>query len=177
MAVNSNDTAVQICWWCSRTGDYQRWGCHESSSCLKSTSAFGMTLTLSGPEWYGNDIGSFIIFHNEFLIILNFSCTHFKVPYHIDGGQPSYLIIAGLVFTPLSEPLIEYDMFDSLAASLTNKADFFFSDFFFFNVKIFMLIIIYFHSPWYWQRGMWRLHRGKFWIAEDSLLSTLFIIN
>ncbi|XP_042517486.1 protease Do-like 2, chloroplastic isoform X6 [Macadamia integrifolia] len=28
------------------------------------------------------------------------------VPYHIDGGQPSYLIIAGLVFTPLSEPLI-----------------------------------------------------------------------
>lgn len=31
-----------------------------------------------------------------------------KVPFHIDGGQPSYLIIAGLVFTPLSEPLIEY---------------------------------------------------------------------
>ncbi|KAB5527476.1 hypothetical protein DKX38_021323 [Salix brachista] len=30
------------------------------------------------------------------------------VPYHVDGGQPSYLIIAGLVFTPLSEPLIEY---------------------------------------------------------------------
>ncbi|XP_033146179.1 protease Do-like 2, chloroplastic isoform X2 [Brassica rapa] len=30
------------------------------------------------------------------------------VPYHIDGGQPSYIIIAGLVFTPLSEPLIEY---------------------------------------------------------------------
>lgn len=32
----------------------------------------------------------------------------FKVPYHIDEGHPSYLIIAGLVFTPLSEPLIEY---------------------------------------------------------------------
>lgn len=31
-----------------------------------------------------------------------------QVPYHIDGGQPSYIIIAGLVFTPLSEPLIEY---------------------------------------------------------------------
>ncbi|CAI0447774.1 unnamed protein product [Linum tenue] len=30
------------------------------------------------------------------------------VPYHVDGGQPSYLITAGLVFTPLSEPLIEY---------------------------------------------------------------------
>ncbi|KAL4588228.1 hypothetical protein LXL04_001110 [Taraxacum kok-saghyz] len=29
------------------------------------------------------------------------------VPYHIEGGQPSYLIVAGLVFTPLSEPLIE----------------------------------------------------------------------
>ncbi|KAM3248764.1 protease Do-like 2, chloroplastic isoform X1 [Capsicum annuum] len=28
------------------------------------------------------------------------------VPYHIEGGQPSYLIVAGLVFTPLSEPLI-----------------------------------------------------------------------
>ena len=35
----------------------------------------------------------------------------FKVPFHIDGGQPSYLIIAGLVFTPLSEPLIEYVVF------------------------------------------------------------------
>lgn len=34
-----------------------------------------------------------------------------KVPYHIEGGQPSYLIIAGLVFTPLSEPLIEYGLF------------------------------------------------------------------
>ncbi|CAN1199931.1 Protease Do-like 2, chloroplastic, partial [Linum perenne] len=28
------------------------------------------------------------------------------VPYHL--GQPSYLIIAGMVFTPLTEPLIEY---------------------------------------------------------------------
>ena len=35
----------------------------------------------------------------------------FKVPYHMDEGQPSYLIIAGLVFTPLSEPLIEYVVF------------------------------------------------------------------
>jgi hypothetical protein len=37
-----------------------------------------------------------------------FISSCFKVPYHVDGGQPSYLIIAGLVFTPLSEPLIEY---------------------------------------------------------------------
>lgn len=35
----------------------------------------------------------------------------FQVPFHIDEGQPSYLIIAGLVFTPLSEPLIEYVAF------------------------------------------------------------------
>ncbi|KAF3629976.1 putative protease Do-like 2, chloroplastic-like isoform X2 [Capsicum annuum] len=28
------------------------------------------------------------------------------VPYHIEGGQPSYLVVAGLVFTPLSIPLI-----------------------------------------------------------------------
>lgn len=33
---------------------------------------------------------------------------YLKVPYHIEGDQPSYLIIAGLVFTSLSEPLIEY---------------------------------------------------------------------
>ncbi|KAG9154132.1 hypothetical protein Leryth_000623 [Lithospermum erythrorhizon] len=31
------------------------------------------------------------------------------VPYHIEGDSPSYFIVAGLVFTPLSEPLIEYD--------------------------------------------------------------------
>ncbi|KAH9730193.1 protease Do-like 2 [Citrus sinensis] len=39
------------------------------------------------------------------------------VPYHIDGGQPSYLIIAGLVFTPLSEPLIEEECDDSIGVS------------------------------------------------------------
>ena len=33
---------------------------------------------------------------------------YLKVQYHIEGDQPSYLIIAGLVFTSLSEPLIEY---------------------------------------------------------------------
>ncbi|KAJ7009144.1 protease Do-like 2 [Populus alba x Populus x berolinensis] len=37
------------------------------------------------------------------------------VPYHVDGGQPSYLIIAGLVFTPLSEPLMEYEYFQALS--------------------------------------------------------------
>lgn len=37
-----------------------------------------------------------------------FCYAYVKVPYHIEGDQPSYLIVAGLVFTPLSEPLIEY---------------------------------------------------------------------
>lgn len=45
------------------------------------------------------------------LFLLQLCFRVFKVPYHIDEGQPSYLIIAGLVFTPLSEPLIEYVVF------------------------------------------------------------------
>ncbi|KAF7818249.1 protease Do-like 2, chloroplastic [Senna tora] len=44
------------------------------------------------------------------------------VPYHIDGGQPSYLIIAGLVFTPLSEPLIDEECEDSIGLKLLTKA-------------------------------------------------------
>ncbi|XP_022727448.1 protease Do-like 2, chloroplastic isoform X1 [Durio zibethinus] len=44
------------------------------------------------------------------------------VSYHIDGGQPSYLIIAGLVFTPLSEPLIEEESEDSIGLKLLAKA-------------------------------------------------------
>ncbi|XP_050366577.1 protease Do-like 2, chloroplastic [Argentina anserina] len=44
------------------------------------------------------------------------------VPYHIDGGQPSYLIIAGLVFTPLSEPLIDEECDDSIGLKLLAKA-------------------------------------------------------
>ncbi|KAI9119340.1 hypothetical protein K1719_010015 [Acacia pycnantha] len=44
------------------------------------------------------------------------------VPYHIDGGQPSYLIIAGLVFTPLSEPLIEEECEDSIGLKLLTKS-------------------------------------------------------
>ncbi|GAV79076.1 Trypsin domain-containing protein/PDZ_2 domain-containing protein, partial [Cephalotus follicularis] len=44
------------------------------------------------------------------------------VPYHIDGGQPSYLIIAGLVFTPLSEPLIDEECEDSIGLKLLAKA-------------------------------------------------------
>ncbi|KAL5793053.1 hypothetical protein ACOSP7_001647 [Xanthoceras sorbifolium] len=44
------------------------------------------------------------------------------VPYHIDGGQPSYLIIAGLVFTPLSEPLIEEECEDTMGLKLLTKA-------------------------------------------------------
>ncbi|RAL38211.1 hypothetical protein DM860_017416 [Cuscuta australis] len=44
------------------------------------------------------------------------------VPYHIEGGQPSYLIVAGLVFTPLSEPLIEEECEDSMGLKLMTKA-------------------------------------------------------
>ncbi|KAL6978438.1 Protease Do-like 2, chloroplastic [Sarracenia purpurea var. burkii] len=44
------------------------------------------------------------------------------VPYHIEEGQPSYLIVAGLVFTPLSEPLIEEESEDSLGLKLLAKA-------------------------------------------------------
>ncbi|XP_042517482.1 protease Do-like 2, chloroplastic isoform X2 [Macadamia integrifolia] len=44
------------------------------------------------------------------------------VPYHIDGGQPSYLIIAGLVFTPLSEPLIAEECEDTIGLKLLVKA-------------------------------------------------------
>ncbi|CAN4101195.1 unnamed protein product [Withania somnifera] len=43
------------------------------------------------------------------------------VPYHIEGGQPSYLIVAGLVFTPLSEPLIEEEE-GSIGLKLLTKA-------------------------------------------------------
>ncbi|KAL3647937.1 Protease Do-like 2, chloroplastic [Castilleja foliolosa] len=44
------------------------------------------------------------------------------VPYHIEGDQPSYLIVAGLVFTPLSEPLIEEECEDSIGLKLLTKA-------------------------------------------------------
>ncbi|EFH39318.1 hypothetical protein ARALYDRAFT_497185 [Arabidopsis lyrata subsp. lyrata] len=44
------------------------------------------------------------------------------VPYHIDGGQPSYIIVAGLVFTPLSEPLIEEECEDTIGLKLLTKA-------------------------------------------------------
>ncbi|PKI59445.1 hypothetical protein CRG98_020204 [Punica granatum] len=44
------------------------------------------------------------------------------VPYNIEGGQPSYLIIAGLVFTPLSEPLIDEECEDSIGLKLLAKA-------------------------------------------------------
>ncbi|CAI9288654.1 unnamed protein product [Lactuca saligna] len=44
------------------------------------------------------------------------------VPYHIEGGQPSYLIVAGLVFTPLSEPLIDEECEDSIGLKLLTKA-------------------------------------------------------
>ncbi|KAK1357019.1 protease Do-like 2, chloroplastic [Heracleum sosnowskyi] len=44
------------------------------------------------------------------------------VPCHIEGGQPSYLIVAGLVFTPLSEPLIDEECEDSIGLKLVTKA-------------------------------------------------------
>eukprot|EP01018_Ginkgo_biloba_P017339 Gb_10855 [translate_table: standard] len=44
------------------------------------------------------------------------------VPYHIQGGQPSYLIVAGLVFTPLSEALIEDECDESMGLRLLAKA-------------------------------------------------------
>ncbi|KAL3517496.1 hypothetical protein ACH5RR_020085 [Cinchona calisaya] len=44
------------------------------------------------------------------------------VPYHIEGGQPSYLIVAGMVFTPLSEPLIEEECEDQIGLKLLVKA-------------------------------------------------------
>ncbi|XP_074312217.1 protease Do-like 2, chloroplastic [Silene latifolia] len=44
------------------------------------------------------------------------------VPYHIEGGQPSYLIVAGLVFTPLSEPLIEEECEETMGLKLLTKA-------------------------------------------------------
>lgn len=46
------------------------------------------------------------------LISLGCFCFRVKVPYHIEGGQPSYFIVAGLVFTPLSDLLIEYVLSD-----------------------------------------------------------------
>ncbi|KAL5123769.1 Protease Do-like 2, chloroplastic [Glycine soja] len=53
-------------------------------------------------------------------VVLN-SRVHL-VPYHIDEGLPSYLIIAGLVFTPLSEPLIEEECEDSIGLKLLARA-------------------------------------------------------
>ncbi|CAN6486197.1 unnamed protein product [Victoria cruziana] len=51
------------------------------------------------------------------------------VPYHIEGGQPSYLIVAGLVFTPLSEPLIDEECEDSIGLKLLAKARYSFAKF------------------------------------------------
>ncbi|KAI8574655.1 hypothetical protein RHMOL_Rhmol01G0370900 [Rhododendron molle] len=44
------------------------------------------------------------------------------VPYHIEGGQPSYFIVAGLVFTPLSDLLIEEASEESLGLKLLARA-------------------------------------------------------
>uniref|UniRef100_A0A2P2MQ38 Protease Do-like PDZ domain-containing protein n=1 Tax=Rhizophora mucronata TaxID=61149 RepID=A0A2P2MQ38_RHIMU len=55
------------------------------------------------------------------------------VPYHIDGGQPSYFIIAGLVFTPLSEPLIDEECEDSIGVSSENQEDSFSLNYFLYH--------------------------------------------
>ncbi|XP_062230746.1 protease Do-like 2, chloroplastic [Phragmites australis] len=44
------------------------------------------------------------------------------VPFHVEGGQPSYLIVAGLVFTPLTEPFIVEECEDTLGLKLLAKA-------------------------------------------------------
>uniref|UniRef100_A0A0D3G366 PDZ domain-containing protein n=1 Tax=Oryza barthii TaxID=65489 RepID=A0A0D3G366_9ORYZ len=41
------------------------------------------------------------------------------VPFHVEGGQPSYLIVAGLVFTPLTEPFIEEECEETLGVRST----------------------------------------------------------
>lgn len=71
-----------------------------------------------------------------------------QVPYHIDGGQPSYIIIAGLVFTPLSEPLIEYVLLSF--ASMQKKIE----------ILLFRKCLIVFFWG-YEQGGMRGQHRRK----------------
>uniref|UniRef100_A0A0D9WCS0 PDZ domain-containing protein n=1 Tax=Leersia perrieri TaxID=77586 RepID=A0A0D9WCS0_9ORYZ len=64
------------------------------------------------------------------LVVLNFnnfqnlqeSSSSNKVPFHVEGGQPSYLIVAGLVFTPLTEPFIEEECEETLGLKLLAKA-------------------------------------------------------
>ncbi|KAK4482221.1 hypothetical protein RD792_009367 [Penstemon davidsonii] len=58
--------------------------------------------------------------HMQVQVVLN-TRVHL-VPYHIKGGQPSYLTVAGLVFTPLSEPLIQEECEDSIGLKLLTKA-------------------------------------------------------
>ncbi|XP_057474179.1 protease Do-like 2, chloroplastic [Actinidia eriantha] len=45
----------------------------------------------------------------------------YLVPHHIEGSQPSYLIVGGLVFTPLTVPLIVEETEDSLGLKLLAK--------------------------------------------------------
>lgn len=44
------------------------------------------------------------------------------VPDYIEEGEPSYLVVGGLVFTPLSEPLIEEEHEDNIGLKLLAKA-------------------------------------------------------
>lgn len=95
----------QIFRWNCGAWYHQRRDIYENENCFKFTSSFGMwhinEFWYQSSSWYcWSDAICFATFFPVF-----------KVPYHIDEGQPSYLIIAGLVFTPLSEPLIEYVVF------------------------------------------------------------------
>ncbi|KAF7848292.1 hypothetical protein BT93_L2121 [Corymbia citriodora subsp. variegata] len=78
---------------------------------------------LISQKFAGDVVQLGIIRRGEFMkvpVILN-PRVHL-VPYHIEGGQPSYLITAGLVFTPLSEPLIDEECEDSIGLKLLVKA-------------------------------------------------------
>ncbi|KAL6564258.1 Protease Do-like 2, chloroplastic [Orobanche minor] len=78
---------------------------------------------LIGQKYTGDVAELGIIRKGHFLtvqVILN-TRVHL-VPYHIKGDQPSYLTVAGLVFTPLSEPLIEEECEDSIGLKLLTKA-------------------------------------------------------
>ncbi|KAL6500387.1 Protease Do-like 2, chloroplastic [Orobanche hederae] len=78
---------------------------------------------LIGQKYTGDIAELGIIRKGHFLtvqVILN-TRIHL-VPYHIKGDQPSYLTVAGLVFTPLSEPLIEEECEDSIGLKLLMKA-------------------------------------------------------
>uniref|UniRef100_A0A2C9WP97 Protease Do-like PDZ domain-containing protein n=1 Tax=Manihot esculenta TaxID=3983 RepID=A0A2C9WP97_MANES len=83
-------------------------------ACLKVQSNEGVLVRRVEPTSDANNV------LKEGDVIVSFDDVH--VPYHVDGGQPSYIIIGGLVFTPLSEPLIDEECEDSIGLKLLAKA-------------------------------------------------------